>query len=183
MSRIGKKPLMIPDNTSVVVSETTVAAKGPRGELLLPFHPLVSVETHDGQVVVTRRDDSILARSVHGLTRSLLANMIVGVTQGYERRLELIGTGYRVVKKGPGISMTLGFSHPVDVMPPHGVTLDVDGNAVVIVRGADKQKVGQVAADIRAFRPPEPYKGKGIQYVGEQIRRKPGKQAKVGAAA
>jgi large subunit ribosomal protein L6 len=181
MSRIGKKPVGIPDNTSVVVSGRTITTKGPKGELSFGLHPLVSVETNAGHVVVSRRDDSKLARSVHGLTRSLIANTIVGVTQGYERRLELIGTGYRVTKNDQGISMTLGFSHPVNVTPPQGITFDVEGNTMVIVRGANKQVVGQTAANIRAMRPPEPYKGKGIRYVGEYVRRKPGKQAKVGA--
>lgn len=183
MSRIGKKPVIIPEGASVAISGAAVSVKGPKGELVHSVHPLASAAVTDEQITVTRNDDSKLARSIQGLTRSLLANMIIGVTKGYERRLELVGTGYRVTKKGQGISMTLGFSHPVEVSPLPGVVLDVEGNTIIIVRGADKHMVGQVAADLRAKRPPEPYKGKGIRYAEEQVRRKPGKQAKVGTAA
>lgn len=182
MSRIGKKPIVISEGVSASVAGTTITVKGSKGELVHTIHPLASIEMRDGQITVTRRDDSKLARSVQGLTRSLLANMVRGVTKGYERRLELVGTGYRATKKGDGISMTLGFSHPVEITPPPGIALEVEGNTIVIVRGVDKHMVGQTAADVRAKRPPEPYKGKGIRYVGEQVRRKPGKQAKVGAA-
>lgn len=182
MSRIGKKPIVISEGTSVSVSGTTITVKGSKDELTHTIHPLASVAVTDGQITVTRNDDSKLARSVQGLTRSLLAGMVTGVTQGYERRLELVGTGYRVTKKGEGISMTLGFSHSVEFTPPSGIILNVEGNTAIIVRGADKHMVGQVAADLRAKRPPEPYKGKGIRYAEEQVRRKPGKQAKVGAA-
>ena len=173
---------MISPGASASVSGKTITVKGSKGELVHAIHPLAFVEMSDGQIHVTRSDDSKLARSIQGLTRSLIASMVSGVTHGYERRLELVGTGYRVTKKGQGISMTLGFSHSVEVTPPTGIVLDVEGNTIVIVRGADKHMVGQTAADIRAKRPPEPYKGKGIRYVGEQVRRKPGKQAKVGAA-
>lgn len=183
MSRIGKKPVVIPEGVSALVSGSAVTVKGPKGELVHTIHSLASVQSSNGQITVTRSDDSKLARSIQGLTRSLLASMVTGVTRGYERRLELVGTGYRVTKKGQGISMTLGFSHPVEVTPSAGITLDVEGNTIVIVRGTDKHMVGQTAANVRAKRPPEPYKGKGIRYVGEQVRRKPGKQAKVGTAA
>lgn len=181
MSRIGKKPIVISEGASASVSGMTITVKGSKGELVHTIHPLAKVQIRDGQIQVTRRDDSKFARSIQGLTRSLLASMVTGVTRGYERRLELVGTGYRVTKKGDGISMTLGFSHPVEVTQPKGITLDVEGNTIIIVRGTDKHMVGQTAANIRTKRPPEPYKGKGIRYVGEQVRRKPGKQAKVGA--
>lgn len=157
--------------------------KGPKGELAQAIHPLVTVSVDDGQVNVDRKEDTKFGKSLHGLTRSLIANMVVGVVNGYEKRLELVGTGYRTTKKGQGISMTLGFSHPVEFTPPIGVTIDVEGNTVILVRGIDKHLVGQTAANIRAFRPPEPYKGKGIRYADEHVRRKPGKQAKAGAAA
>lgn len=183
MSRIGRKPITITEGVTVAIEESAVKVKGPKGEITVPVHHLASVVFSDQKMIVTRKNESKLAKSVHGLTRALLANATAGVVSGYEKRLELVGTGYRVTKKGTGISMTLGFSHPVDYPVPTGVTLDVEGNTAIIVRGIDKHDVGQAAANIRAFRPPEPYKGKGIRYAGERVRRKAGKQAKaVGAA-
>lgn len=183
MSCIGNKLIAIPAEVTVVVNDSTVTVKGPKGELSIPVHVFISVRVADNRVIVERKEESKFAKSLHGLTRSLIANMISGVMSGFEKKLELVGTGYRVVKKGQTLSMTLGFSHPIEVVPPAGVTLDVEGNTVVIVTGVDKQQVGQVAANIRALKPPEPYKGKGVRYAGEQVRRKVGKQAKIGAAA
>lgn len=183
MSRIGNKPITIKEGVVVTHEADVVRMKGPKGELTLNVHPLASVTITDGKVIVGRKDESKLAKSVHGLTRSLLANMEEGVMNGYERRLELVGTGYRATKKGTGISMTLGFSHPIEFSAPSGITLDVEGNTVIIVRGIDKHDVGQTAANIRAFRPPEPYKGKGVRYAGEHVRRKVGKQAKAAGGA
>lgn len=182
MSRIGKKPISIPESVTISVVGSMVTVNGPKGELTLTLHPLVTTKQDEKQLVVTRSDESKLAKSVHGLTRSLLSNMVTGVVSGYQKRLELVGTGYRVAKKGQGLSLNLGFSHSVDVIPPGGVTFDVDGNSAITVSGVDKQAVGQVAANIRAIRPPEPYKGKGVRYANEHVRRKAGKQAKVGAA-
>lgn len=183
MSRIGKKPVVIPEGVTVNVDEQIVTVKGPKGELAHPVHPLMSLAVDNGLIRVDRKEDTKFGRSLHGLTRSLIANMVHGVVDGYEKRLELVGTGYRVTKKGNGVSMTLGFSHPMDVVPPTGITIDVEGNTAMVVKGIDKYLVGQTAADIRGLRPPEPYKGKGIRYSGEYVRRKAGKQAKAGAAA
>lgn len=183
MSRIGKKPISFSPDTTVTVNDRLVRIKGPKGELEHTVHPLAEVRIEENRINVTRKNDSKLAKSLHGLTRSLLANMLTGVKSGYQKRLELVGTGYRAVKKGQGLTMTLGFSHPVEVQPPAGIALEVDGNTAIIVEGIDKQLVGQVAANIRALKPPEPYKGKGVRYSGEHVRRKAGKQAKAGGTA
>lgn len=182
MSRIGKKPITIPQDTTITIQDAQVRVKGPKGELAQALHALVSVEVVEGEVIVQRKDESKLAKSVHGLTRSLVANMVEGVLKGYEKRLELVGTGYRVTKKGQGLSMTLGLSHTVEFAAPEGISFEVEGNTIISVKGIDKQLVGQTAATLRALRPPEPYKGKGIRYTDEHVRRKAGKQAKVGGA-
>lgn len=183
MSRIGKKSILVPEGVSVDINDKLLTIKGPKGELKYTVESQAKVSQIEGKIHVERNLETKLARSIHGLTRSLIANMIIGVTNGYEKKLELVGTGYRVAKKGQGLSMTLGFSHPVDITPVPGINFEVEGNTVVMIKGIDKQLVGQVAANIRAFRPPEPYKGKGVRYSGERVRRKAGKQAKVGGAA
>jgi large subunit ribosomal protein L6 len=181
MSRIGKKPILLGEGVTATVVDRHVTLKGPKGELSLDMHLLASAVVSDGQVVVSKKNDTKLAGAVHGLTRSLIANMANGVKNGYEKKLEMVGTGYRVVKKGSGLQLSLGFSHTIDFPVIEGISLEVEGNTVILVRGIDKQLVGQVAANIRKLRPPEPYKGKGIRYSGEHVRRKAGKQAKAGA--
>lgn len=183
MSRIGVKPVVVPSEVTVVIQGNTAVVKGPKGELTQAIHPLVSLKQEQGSIVVSRKNDSKFARSLHGLTRALLANMVAGVVTEYTKKLELVGTGFRVTKKGAGLSMTLGFSHTVEVSTTAGVSFDVEGNTGITVRGANKHDVGQVAANIRRLKPPEPYKGKGIRYSDEHVRRKAGKQAKVGATA
>jgi large subunit ribosomal protein L6 len=177
MSRIGKQPVVVPEGVDVTVSDGTVRVKGPKGELSLTVHPEMSVAVADGEVQVSRPSDQPRHRALHGLTRSLVANMVEGVTDGFSRTLEIVGVGYRAEKKGKALGLALGFSHPVRFDPPEGIEIDVPSPTTVVVQGADKQMVGQVAAEIRGFRPPEPYKGKGIRYQGEQIRRKAGKTA------
>lgn len=182
MSRIGRLPITLPPGVAVRVDGQTVEVAGPKGTLSRTMHPLISASVEAHVVVVKRTGDTKLATSLHGLTRSLLANMVRGVSEGFEKRLELVGTGYRVAKAGKGLTMTLGFSHPVTVSPIEGIEFDVEGNNAIIIRGIDNELVGQTAANIRHFRPPEPYKGKGVRYAGEHVRRKAGKQAKTAAA-
>ncbi|MGD2068366.1 MAG: 50S ribosomal protein L6 [Gemmatimonadota bacterium] len=177
MSRIGKQPVEIPKGVEVEVEGQTISVKGSKGDLSFDFHPEMTVKVEDGEVVVTRPSDSANHKALHGLTRSLISNMVEGVTEGFSRRLEIVGVGYRAEKKGKGITLNLGFSHPIHYEAPEGVELEVPDQTTVVVRGADKQAVGQTAAEIRSFRPPEPYKGKGIRYQGEHIRRKAGKTA------
>ena len=160
------------------MSGDTVTVKGPKGELTTRIAEPIAVEVVDGQVQVTRPDDERESRSLHGLTRTLIANDIVGVTEGYSKALEVVGTGYRVQAKGTGLEFALGYSHPINVEPPAGIALAVEGNNKVIVTGISKQAVGEVAANLRKLRKPEPYKGKGVRYAGEQIRRKAGKAGK-----
>ena len=178
MSRIGRLPIDIPQGVDVAVAGSAVTVKGPKGELSLTVADPIAVKVEDGQVLVTRPDDERASRSLHGLTRSLIANNIIGVTQGYTKGLEVVGTGYRVQQRGQDIEFALGFSHPVPVSPPAGITLTVEGNNRVTVAGIDKQAVGEVAANIRKIRKPEPYKGKGVRYAGEVVRRKAGKAGK-----
>lgn len=181
MSRIGKLPVTIPAGVSVEQNGHTFTVKGPKGELSATFLPVVTVTIADGIATVTRQDDSIEARSAHGLTRQLLKNMITGVSEGFEKRLEMKGVGYRAAAEGDKkLVLSVGFSHPVPITAPDNVSFKVEKN-VIVVSGIDKQTVGQIAAVIREVRPPEPYKGKGIMYVGEKIRRKAGKAAKAGA--
>ncbi len=177
MSRIGKLPVAIPGGVTVDYSEPVLKVKGPRGELTLDVHPAMTVHVGEGEVVVRRPSDGRTHRSLHGLTRALIANMVHGVTAGYSKTLEIVGVGYRAQKKGRELVLSLGYSHTIDYPEPEGITLECPRQDVVVVQGIDKQKVGQVAAEIRSFRPPEPYKGKGVRYQGEQIRRKVGKTA------
>jgi large subunit ribosomal protein L6 len=178
MSRIGKLPVPIPDGVDVTLSDRTLTATGPKGTLTQELHPDITVTIADGTVVVTRPDDEREHRALHGLFRSLIANMVVGVSQGYQRRLEIVGVGYRAAARGnDGLTIQVGYSHPVEVDAPEGITFEVPAPTRITINGADKQLVGQVAANIRAIRKPEPYKGKGIRYEGEQIRRKSGKAA------
>lgn len=183
MSRIGNTPITIPDNVTIKLDGQTVTAKGPLGELSQTLPRLISVDHKDNQLIFTRKQNTPKHRALHGLSRTLIANLIVGVTQGFEKHLELVGTGYRASKSGDQLVFTVGLSHPVEFKAPAGVTLDVADNTKVTVKGIDKQLVGQVAANIRKIRPPEVYKGKGIRYQGEVVRRKAGKAAKAGAAA
>lgn len=178
MSRIGKQPVTIPAGVEVKIDGHTVTAKGPKGELVREFHPLMNIEQDGDTIVVTRPDDSREARSLHGLTRTLINNMMIGVSEGYSKTLQLVGVGYRATLKGKDLEMSLGFSHPVTVTPPEGISFEVPAQDQIIVKGVSKEKVGQVAADVRAWRKPEPYKGKGIRYQGEHVRHKLGKAAK-----
>jgi large subunit ribosomal protein L6 len=178
MSRIGRLPIDIPTGVDVTVDGLAVTVKGPKGELALTVASPIEVKVEDNQVLVTRPDDERESRSLHGLTRSLIANQIIGVTQGYTKGLEIVGTGYRVAQKGSSVEFALGFSHPVTVEPPAGITLTVEGNNKITVAGIDKQAVGETAANIRKIKKPEPYKGKGIRYAGEVVRRKAGKAGK-----
>jgi large subunit ribosomal protein L6 len=175
MSRIGKKPVPIPKGVSVSVDGSTVTVKGPKGELRQTFRSEMTVDVKDDTVFVSRPVDSKPVRALHGLTRALIANMIGGVTEGYRRGLEIVGVGYKAEKKGNVLVLTVGYSHPVRYPEPAGIKLTATTPTVIVVEGIDKQKVGQVAAELRAVRPPEPYKGKGIRYQGEQVRRKAGK--------
>ncbi len=177
MSRIGKNPVELPKGVEAKLQNGTLSVKGPNGQLTLDVHPAMTVKVSDGQVVVTRPSDSGQHKALHGLTRTLVANMVEGVTDGFKKSLEIVGVGYRALKKGKGLELSLGYSHTIQYDAPEGITLEAPSQTQVVVSGADKQLVGQVAAEIRGFRPPEPYKGKGIRYAGEQIRRKAGKTA------
>jgi large subunit ribosomal protein L6 len=178
MSRIGRMPIDIPAGVTVTVDGQDVTVKGPKGELSLTVATPIEAKVEENQVVVTRPDDERASRSLHGLTRTLINNNIIGVTQGYEKKLEVVGTGYRVSSKGQGVEFALGYSHPITVDPPQGITFTVEGNDRLTVSGIDKQAVGEVAANIRKLRKPEPYKGKGVRYEGERVRRKAGKAGK-----
>ncbi|MCG8467230.1 MAG: 50S ribosomal protein L6 [Gemmatimonadetes bacterium] len=175
MSRIGKQPIPVPDGVEVKVDGSHVSVKGPKGELARSFDGDMSIALDDGVVSVTRPSDEPRHRALHGLTRTLVANMVTGVRDGFEKRLEIQGVGYKADQKGKAIVLNVGFSHPVDVEPPEGVELKVESPTLIVVSGIDKEKVGQLAAEIRGVRPPEPYKGKGIRYLGEYVRRKAGK--------
>ncbi len=177
MSRIGRKPISLPDSVTVELAPGRVAVKGPKGDLSQSLSTDMKVEQGDGTVTVTRPTDRGEHRALHGLTRSLIANMVEGVTEGFEKRLEIQGVGYRAQLKGKGLELALGYSHPVSVEAPEGIEFEVPQPTEIIVRGIDKQLVGQVAADIRKRRPPEPYKGKGIRYRDEHVMRKVGKRA------
>lgn len=177
MSRIGRKPIPVPESVTVELAPGRVAVKGPKGELAQSLSAEMKVQQDDGAVTVERPTDRGEHRALHGLTRSLIANMVEGVTEGFEKRLEIQGVGYRAQLKGKNLEMALGYSHPVPIEPPEGIEFEVPQPTEIIVRGIDKQLVGQVAADIRKRRPPEPYKGKGIRYRGEHVMRKVGKRA------
>jgi large subunit ribosomal protein L6 len=175
MSRIGNKPVTIPANVEVKVDGSTIRVKGPKGELTREVRPEVSLKLEDKTLLVQRSSEEKKHRAFHGLTRALVANMVTGVTEGYRKSLEIIGVGYRAEKKGNALVLTVGYSHQVTYPEPKGISITTASPTVVVVEGIDKQQVGQVAAEIRAVRPPEPYKGKGIRYQGEQVRRKAGK--------
>ena len=177
MSRIGRKPVAVPDAVTVELAPGNIAVKGPKGELTQTFSQDMTVSQEDGTILVARPTDRGEHRALHGLTRSLIANMVEGVTDGFEKRLEIQGVGYRAALKGKNLELALGYSHPVPIEAPEGIDFEVPVPTEIIVRGIDKQLVGQVAADIRKRRPPEPYKGKGIRYKGEQVLRKVGKRA------
>jgi large subunit ribosomal protein L6 len=178
MSRIGKLPITVPGGVDIKIAGQQVTIKGPKGELTLVVAEPIRVALEEGQVLVTRPDDERASRALHGLTRTLINNDIIGVTEGYAKQLEVVGTGYRVQQKGNGLELALGFSHPVLFDAPEGVTLAVEGNTKISVSGISKQAVGEVAANIRKLKKPEPYKGKGIRYAGENVRRKAGKAGK-----
>jgi large subunit ribosomal protein L6 len=179
MSRVGRAPIAVPGGVTVTVAGTLVTVAGPQGTLARPLPGAITVRQEDTNLIVERPDDQRQNRALHGLTRSLVANMVTGVTAGFTKELEIVGVGYRAAARGPGsLELALGFSHPVVVDAPDGVTFDVPTPTRIIVKGIDKEKVGQVAADIRKLRKPEPYKGKGVRYLGERVMRKAGKAAK-----
>ena len=175
MSRIGKMPITVPAGVTVTIEDNHVTVKGPKGELTRQINKNMKLTMDNGVITVERPDDEKESRSLHGLSRTLINNMIIGVTQGFSKTLEINGVGYRAAKQGQNINFTLGFSHPVVKEPPAGITFEVPAPNKIVVSGADKEVVGAVAADIRTWRPPEPYKGKGIRYEGEHVRRKIGK--------
>ena len=178
MSRIGRVPVPVPTGVDVTIDGAVVTVTGPKGTLTHTVPAPITVAQDDGTLVVTRPDDERASRSLHGLTRTLLANLVTGVTEGYTKRLEIVGTGYRVTAKGDNLEFALGFSHPVNIAPPAGITFAVETPTRFSVSGIDKQQVGEVAANIRKIRKPEPYKGKGVRYAGEVVRRKVGKAGK-----
>jgi large subunit ribosomal protein L6 len=177
MSRIGKQPIEIPDGVNVAVDPGRVTVNGPLGELTQQVPARITIEKQDGQLVVTRPTERGDDRALHGLTRSLVANMVEGVTNGFEKRLEIQGVGYRASLRGTALELNVGFSHPVVMDAPAGITFEVPTQTEVVIKGIDKQQVGEIAAEVRDVRPPEPYKGKGIRYHGEYVRRKVGKRA------
>ena len=179
MSRVGRAPIEVPSGVSVTLADRSVTVAGPQGTLSRALPGAITVRQDSSTLLVERPDDERKNRALHGLTRSLVANMVVGVTSGYTKELEIVGVGYRAIAKGPGsLELALGFSHPVDVVAPEGITFEVPTPTRILVKGIDKEKVGQVAADIRKVRKPEPYKGKGVRYAGERVVRKAGKAAK-----
>jgi large subunit ribosomal protein L6 len=175
MSRIGRRPIPLPKGVTASLAGNTVAIKGPKGELTFAVHAELGVKLEGTEVIVTRPSDSTWHKSLHGLSRTLVANMVEGVTKGYEKRLEIVGVGYRAETKPWGVALVVGYSHPVEFKAPAGIKITADQPTVVRVSGSDKELVGRVAAEIRGVRPPEPYKGKGIRYTGEHVRRKAGK--------
>ena len=183
MSRVGRMPVPIPEGVQVNIDGSTVSVSGPKGDLTRDFEPDMEIVREDGQLLVRRPTDQRRHRQLHGLTRSLLYNMVVGVTEGYEKKLEIHGVGYRVELEGDGsLDLQLGFSHPLRISPPEGIEFEVEPRKKIItVRGASKELVGKMAAEIRAWRPPEPYQGKGVRYLGEHVSRKAGKAGKIGA--
>ena len=177
MSRIGKLPVPVPSGVEVTLDDRVVTVKGPKGTLTHTVAaPITVAKDDDGAIAVTRPNDERLSKSLHGLTRTLIANMVTGVTQGYERKLELVGVGYRAAVQGKSLNHTLGFSHPVNFPVPEGISIETPSQTEIVVKGTDRHKVGQVAAVIRGYRPPEPYKGKGVRYSGEKIVMKEGKK-------
>jgi len=180
MSRIGRKPITIPTGVEVKVENGLVTVKGPKATLSQQIRPVISVSVEGSEVIVTRSNDEKENRSLHGLSRTLIANMVSGVTEGFKKELDVIGVGYRVQMQGANIVMNLGYSHQVTMSPPTGITIEAPGPNKIVISGADKQAVGQFAAEVREKRPPEPYKGKGIRYAGEYVRTKEGKAGKGG---
>jgi large subunit ribosomal protein L6 len=175
MSRVGKKPVPLPQGVDVTIEGNVVAVKGPKGNLRREFHRNMSIRVEDGKLLVERPSDNPLDRSLHGLSRSLLNNMVTGVTTGFQKTLELVGVGYKAAKQGDKVVLSVGYSHPVEIIPPEGIEIDVLTPTRLMVKGVDKEKVGAFAASIKAVREPEPYKGKGIRYEGESVRHKAGK--------
>jgi large subunit ribosomal protein L6 len=175
MSRIGKKPVTVPKGVTLDLQGQVVAVKGPKGELRRSLHPEMQLALNDGTLTVARPSDDKKHKALHGLTRTLVQNMVDGVSKGFSKTLEIQGVGYKAEAKPYGVNLIVGFSHPVKYEAPKGIKISVENNTVVKIEGADKEKVGQVAAELRAVRPPEPYKGKGVRYQGEQVRRKAGK--------
>ena len=175
MSRIGKKPIPVPANVTVTLDGNTVKVKGPRGELTRAIHPDMQLKVEDGHVTVGRPSDDANHKALHGLSRTLVANMVEGVSTGFSKTLELVGVGYKAEARPYGLQLALGFSHPVEYRAPAGIKLTAPQPTQIVVEGANKEVVGQVAAELRSLRPPEPYKGKGVKYQGEQVRRKAGK--------
>ncbi|MCK5616402.1 50S ribosomal protein L6 [Candidatus Pacearchaeota archaeon] len=184
MSRIGKQPIEIPSGVEVTIADRNVKLKGPKGELEYNFLPQVEVIVEDNTIIIKRPGDDKESRSIHGLTRALVNNMVIGVSKGFEKRLEIIGVGYRAQASGQKITLNLGFSHPIDYTAPEGVLIEMDkeNKNIIIISGIDKQAVGEAAANIRKYRPPEPYKGKGVRYIDEYVARKAGKAAAKAAA-
>ncbi len=178
MSRIGKLPITVPAGVDVTIDGSTVTAKGPKGELTRTFQPVISIEREGDQIVCTPKEETREANAFHGLTRTLIHNMVEGVSKGFSKKLQLVGVGYRAALKGKNLEMQLGYSHPVLVEAPEGITFEVPSQTEIVVTGPSKEQVGQVAANIRKWRKPEPYKGKGIRYEGEYVRRKVGKAGK-----
>lgn len=175
MSRIGRKPIPLPKGVEIKTEGNNIQVKGPKGTLTMDIMPLITVTVEDGQVIVARQSDVKPVRAAHGMTRAMIANMITGVNTGFEKVLEIVGVGYRAQLQGKNLVLSLGFSHPVEVVPPAGIEFTAESPIKISVRGIDRQLVGQVAANIRGYRPPEPYKGKGIRYAGEYVIRKAGK--------
>ncbi|HEY5638816.1 MAG TPA: 50S ribosomal protein L6 [Dehalococcoidia bacterium] len=178
MSRVGANPIALPKGVELKIEGPQVSVKGPKGELSWTFQREISFKQEDGQIIVSRPSDQARHKAMHGLSRTLLANMVAGVTEGFSKTLEMHGVGYRAQMQGKDLEVSVGYTHPVKVSPPEGIEFEVDGTSKIIVKGADKQAVGQAAADVRKIRPPEPYKGKGIRYEGEYVRRKAGKAGK-----
>ena len=178
MSRVGKMPIVVPRGVEVKVDGANVTVKGPKGELSREINPEMVLEQTDGQIFVSRPSDQSRHRAQHGLTRALVNNMVTGVSEGFAKTLEMQGVGYRAQMQGPDLVLAIGFSHPVNIPPPPGIEFEVEGTSRIIIRGINREQVGQVAADVRKIRPPEPYKGKGIRYLGEYVRRKAGKAGK-----
>jgi large subunit ribosomal protein L6 len=178
MSRVGKKPIEIPAGVTVTLDNNIVTVKGPKGELSRTFHADIEIKVEDNVINISRPSDAKEHRALHGTTRAVLANMVEGVSKGFERTLELVGVGYRAAKQGNKLVLSVGYSHPVEIEPETGIEIEVPANTKVIVKGTDKERVGALAANIRDVRPPEPYKGKGIRYEGEFVRRKEGKTGK-----
>jgi large subunit ribosomal protein L6 len=181
MSRIGRLPIAVPSNVDVTIDGRELTVKGPKGTLHRTLHPDIAVSQEDGSIVVTRPTEQKTHKQLHGLTRTLVNNMVIGVTDGYRKGLEITGVGYRAALNGQKLQLNLGYSHPIEIDPPEGISFEVENPTHLAVVGIDKELVGQVAAQVRSTRKPEPYKGKGVRYAGEQVRRKAGKAGKIGA--